>query len=263
MHNIGIVGTGYAGQKILELLSDEPEFKVAVKCDSKSLDIEKLNNTDLVFLAVPHGISKQLAAKINTKIIDLTADHRLTHTYGLPEINKNNIIKADFIANPGCYATACLLATYPIKENIKEVVFDCISGYSGAGKNNPFDYKENIIAYNLTDHFHIKEIEKILGIKVSFTPHVVNTFQGLMCTAHIKLKENLTDIKDIYKSFYKDTKTIITDNTPCTKDTTNTPYCHIGGFEGDKDHLVIISVIDNLMKGAASQAIENAKLMLK
>ncbi len=255
-----VTSTSCLGKKISEIF---PEIDIDLKFSELSID--DLNKMDIVFLAVPHGTSKEIASKLKCKVIDFAADHRLTSAYGLPEIFKKEIKDAKLIANPGCYATACILAVYPIKNMIKQVVFDCISGYSGAGKDaNPEDYKENIIAYKIANHFHIKEMSKVLGQEVSFTPHVVNTFSGIMCTAHIFLKEkiNVKSIKEEYNNFYKGTFVEVIDSIPCTKDVINTPFCHIGGFEADKnDQLVVISVIDNLLKGAASQAIENMNIM--
>lgn len=287
MIKIGLVGaSGYVGYNLMKILlkQTEVELKIAtsntykgkkIKEIFKDLDSDltftkistgKLNSMDIVFLAVPHTKAKTIAKELTCKIIDMTKDHRTTDTYGLPEIFKEDIKKSTLIANPGCYATACILATYPIKDRIKYIVFDCISGYSGSGKNPKYDYEENIIAYSITDHNHIDEISKTLDLKFSFTPHVVNTFRGLMCTAHIFLKDDTKistqDIKEKYRKFYTNTQTKIVDHVPCTKKVTKTPYCHIGGFEKDNNNqLVIISVIDNLMKGAASQAIENMNIM--
>jgi len=294
MINAAIVGgSGYAGQNLMKILlgHKQVELKIVtsethagknvsdifpdIKCDLKfsHITIPDLNKQNIVFLSVPHGKAKEIASQLKCKIIDLTSDHRLTHTYGLPEIFSGKISKSSFVANPGCYATACILAAYPLKDNISHAVFDCISGYSGGGKNNSYDYMENIIAYKLTTHNHIPEISKTLGISFSFTPHVVNSFSGIMCTAHLFLKKpvDAAEIKKQYQRFYNGTFTKIAADgkIPFTKGVTGTPYCHIGGFEEVKNNtvgetineIIIISVIDNLMKGAASQAVENMNLM--
>jgi N-acetyl-gamma-glutamyl-phosphate reductase len=284
LKKIGIVGaSGYAGGNIAKLLANNENVQIGAMCSDSLLgkkvsevfseiksdicfskiDFEELNNMDLVFLAVPHGTAKPIADNLSTKVIDLSADHRYTQTYGLPEIFKEKIMSSTIVANPGCYATACILGAYPIKDKIDFVAFDCISGYSGGGKNNPYDYSENIIAYSLMNHFHKKEICEQLGLSISFTPHVVNAFCGLMSTAHIKLKEeiNKDELKEIYEKLYFGSNTKIVDKVPCTKDVVNTDFCNIY-FEVDGKDLVVVSVIDNLMKGASSQAIENMKLML-
>ena len=240
MIKVGLIGaSGHVGYSLMKILLNHPgvELKIASSstCKGKKikevfkdlnsnltfteLSIDRLNNMDVVFLAVPHTKAKPIAQKLKCKIIDLTKDHRKTDTYGMPEIYKEDILNSILIANPGCYATACILAVYPIKANIKYVVFDCISGYSGGGKNPKYDYIENIITYNLTSHNHIDEISKTLDIKFSFTPHVVNTSRGLMSTAHIFLKDdiNIDTIKETYRKFYQNTLTKVLDKTPAQK----------------------------------------------
>ena len=283
MISVGIVGgSGYTGEKIAKLLESHKGAKVKMICSQtsagkkvnevlpelktdlvfSSIDISKLNQMDCVFLAVPHGAAKEIASKLTCKVIDLTADHRSTHTYGLPEVYSNEIKKATLVANPGCYATACLLASLPVKDQIDSVVFDCISGYSGGGKTSKYDFEENIIAYSLVNHFHKNEIQDKLGMKISFTPHVVNAFNGLMCTAHIALKEGMSKevLFEKYSSLYKDTLTQVSETIPCTKEVLNSPFCKIS-FEVNGLELVVVSVLDNLMKGAASQAIQNMNLL--
>ncbi len=281
MIKVGIVGgSGLVGLNLIKLLSKHKYAKVKIVTSTtqvgknvpktnlvfSSFSIKKLNNMDVVFLAIPHGKAKLLVPKLKCKVIDLTADHRLTNTYGIPEVFSNKIKHSYLVANPGCYATACILATYPIKDLVNYAVFDCISGYSGGGKKakKKYDYENNIIAYKLTDHFHKEEISNVLPFGISFTPHVVNTFSGIMCTAHVFLNDkiNLEELKQAYKKFYKGTFTKIADKIPCTKDVAKTSFCHVGGFKIDENNqLVIVSVIDNLFKGAASQAIENMNLM--
>jgi len=283
MISVGIVGgSGYTGEKIAKLLESHKGAKVEMICSQTSagkkvneilpelktdllfspIDIDALNKMDCVFLAVPHGAAKELASKLTCKVIDLTADHRSTHTYGLPEFNSTEIQNAKLVANPGCYATACLLAALPVKDKIDSVVFDCISGYSGGGKTSKYDYEENIIAYSLVNHFHKSEIQDKLGMKVSFTPHVVNAFNGLMCTAHITLKEETSkaELSELYSAKYASTLTQVSETIPCTKEVLNSPFCKIS-FEVNEKELVVVSVLDNLMKGAASQAIQNMNLL--
>ncbi|MCK5040153.1 MAG: N-acetyl-gamma-glutamyl-phosphate reductase [Candidatus Aenigmarchaeota archaeon] len=287
MIKIGIVGgSGYVAYNLINILSkhNHSEIKtvastslegkkisdqykdINLNLSFSKISIEELNKMNVVFLAVPHGKAEQITSKITCKIIDISADHRLTQTYGIPEIFHDKIEHSRIVANPGCYATACILSVYPLIEIAENIVFNCISGYSGGGKKAgaKYSHEENIIAYKLNSHFHIPEMKKILGGNIAFTPHVVNTFRGIMCTTHLKLKTNI-DVKEIkqkYRDFYNNTFTKVIENKiPCTKDVSHTPYCHIGGFEKDNNNIVIISVIDNLMKGAASQAIENMNIM--
>lgn len=255
-----ITSTSHIGQRIREI---HPGIDSDLRFST--IDYPNLNTLDAVFLAVPHGAAGPIAAQLTTRVIDLSADHRLTHPYGLPEIFRDQLQNSRIIANPGCYATAAILAAYPLSLSIRNVIFNCISGYSGAGKKaNPDQYRENIIAYKIAQHFHIREIEKVLGRKISFTPHVIQAYRGILCTAHIRLtrKINLAAFKREYRRFYENTFTRIVDIIPQTRAVHNTPYCHIGGFEVDNNGwLVIVSVVDNLMKGAASQAIENMNIM--
>jgi len=284
MIKVGIAGAaGNAGLTLLKLLEGHKKASVELacdihntgkkvtvllpnsKCDLKflALSTKKLNKLDVAFLALPHGIAKYLAPQLKCKVIDLSADHRLTNTYGLPELFKDQIKESKLIANPGCYATACILASYPLKNMVKKAVFNGISGYSGGGKNPKYDFKENIIAYKLTSHHQQEELSKILGFDFSFTPHVVNAYKGILCTAHISLREEV-DAKSIleeYKKLYKGTFTKAAKKVPCTKEVVETPDCSIGGFETTGKHIIIVSAIDNLMKGASSQAIENMNIM--
>ncbi|MBS3106692.1 N-acetyl-gamma-glutamyl-phosphate reductase [Candidatus Woesearchaeota archaeon] len=263
--DIGLItSTSHVGKPLSELqeeFSGTPLGNLVLSVQDPAL----INQQDVAFLAVPHGTAEALAKNLTCKVIDLSADQRLTAVYGLPEAFSKQISHAQIVGNPGCYATACILAALPLKNHLKSCVFDCISGYSGAGKNahEKFNYAENIIAYHLADHLHLPEIKKALGCSVSFTPHVVNAFSGLMCTAHLNLKETLSleAVQSLYESFYKDGFTTAVSHIPSTKEVVGTPFCHIGGFAKDENGLVVVSVIDNLMKGAASQAIENFNLM--
>ena len=285
MIKVGVVGgSGYAGSNIIKLLENRDDVSieivtsesyvgkkvssvidVSLNLEFSQLDFDKLNSLDVVFLAVPHGEAKKLVPKLKCRVIDMSVDYRIKGVYGLPEVFSDKIKDAKLIGNPGCYATACILSVYPIKDLISNVVFDCVSGYSGGGKNakEKYDIEENIIAYKLNDHFHVEEMENVLGLNVLFTPHVTSFFRGIMCTAHVFLKEDVKseEIKKRFEEFYKGSLTKVVSDIPCTKDVMQSPYCHIGGFEKKGNCVVIISVIDNLLKGAASQAVENMNLM--
>ena len=279
----------YAGKKIKSLYKT---YKGKETYDNFSVDELNLMNLDCIFLCVPHKEALKIVPKLKAKkIIDLSADYRFKNIktyesvyktkfpkksnkaiYGLPELNKSKIKSAKLIANPGCYPTASLLATLPIDKLAKYIVIDAKSGWSGAGKQSPFakDSKlleNNIIPYNLTAHRHLPEIEQFLKTKISFTPHVIDTFQGLMATTHILLKKKTSKKATIkkFENYYKNDPfvKIIKNKIPEIKDVTNTNYCHIGGFEiDDNNQLVIIAVIDNLLKGASGQAVQNMNLAL-
>ena len=276
----------YAGQTVKSLYPDffDPDLKFT------NASIEEINSLDLVFLAVPHKTAMGTVPKLKCKVVDLSADYRFKKAdvyeevygiehidkktkavYGLPELFKEKIKKAKVIANPGCYATVCALSAYPMQKLAKYIVFDCKSGYSGAGKepcyyNDPKNYEDNILAYKLTNHRHKYEIEQFIKTKMSFTPHVIPTFQGMMCTMHAILKKNIKkdEIIKIFKDFYKNEQfiRIMEDKIPDLHDIQKTNYCCIGGFEIDENNqLAVVSVIDNLIKGASGQAVQNMNLM--
>jgi len=275
-----------AGKKVSSLYKDYQGDDVFT---SYSIDEINSMNLDLIFLATPNGVAMALAPKLNCKVVDLSADYRFKDSgryeeiygikhqdnkkavYGLPELFKEKIKKAKLVANPGCYVTSCILNALPIQKLAKYIIFDCKSGYSGAGKepcyvNEPKNYQDNIIPYKISKHRHKYEIEQIIKTKLSFTPHVIATFQGLMCTAHYLLKENIGQekIKEMYKGYYQSQPFVkIVDKLPELHDIQGTNYCCIGGFEIDENNqLVVISVIDNLIKGASGQAVQNMNLML-
>lgn len=280
----------YAGKKVSSLYSD---FEGDEVYTGYSLDEINELGLDLLFLALPHAKSMDTIAALNTtdtKLIDLSADYRFKDSdtyekvygraplttehewvYGLPELFKADIQTAHTVANPGCYATASILAAYPIRDQATHIVFDCKSGWSGAGRDssfakNPELLHDNLIAYNLTKHRHKYEIEQFITSPLSFTPHVFDTFQGMMCTAHVLLKSTITsdEIRKRYQDFYADAAFVrVSEAIPQVRQTQKNNFCDIGGFEIDEtNQLVIVSTIDNLWKGAAGQAVQNMNLML-
>lgn len=288
---LGVLNSrSFAGRSVSSLY---PDFEGDEKYTG--YDYEKINGLgfDLIFLALPSGMAAAAAAGLDTnkvRIIDLSADFRFEDpleyekaykrkadfennkwVFGLPELFKEKIKQARFVANPGCYVTASILASYPVQKYAERIIFDCKSGWSGAGRDSvyakdPSIIDNNLIAYNISRHRHKYEIQQFIKTKVSFTPHVVNTFQGLMCTAHIILNKKMDsdEVKDIYTSFYQDVPFVrIREGIPALGDTRRTNFCDIGGFEIDEsEQLVVISSIDNLWKGASGQAVQNMNLML-
>jgi len=276
----------YAGKTVKSMY---PDFNDA-KLKFTDVGLDELSSLDVVFLAVPNGTAMKLAPKLKCKVIDLSADYRYEnkavyekiygikhidkkakYAYGLPELLREKIKKAKVIGNPGCYATASILAALPIQKYCKYIVFDCKSGYSGAGvkpayNNDPKNYTDNIIAYKLSAHRHKSEIEQFIKTKLSFTPHVIPVFRGIMCTMHAILNKKIGNnkIKSIYKNYYKKEPfiKIMEDKIPELHDVQNTNYCCIGGFEiDDNNQLVVVSTIDNLIKGASGQAVQNMNIM--
>ena len=176
--------------------------------------------------------------------------------------------KKNRISNPGCYASAIQFSLFPIKNIISGKVSSMgISGYSGAGatpneKNNPENLKDNIIPYSLSGHLHEDEVRRHCYNDLAFSPHVGNFFRGILITSHIKLKTKHTnsEIYDIYKDYYQDYKLIkISKEIPMINEISNSHFVNIGGFDIDESglELVVCCTLDNLLKGAATQAIQN------
>jgi len=257
-------------------------------------DISKV--ADIAFLALPHktsmGFAKQLL-ELDVKVIDLSADYRLKletyeeyycphedketlkhSAYGLPEFYKEQIQKAKLVANPGCYPTATLLALLPFVPYLDpkaNIFIDAKSGVSGAGKklSNTSSYvniNENIFAYNPFGHRHSPEIsEKIYELtdieaKINFVPHLIPATRGMLVSVYATL-EDICDVKKVLKEFYADDKFVRIKDTPVNiKDTSGTNFCDIY-VEQNGNAIFISSSIDNLLRGASSQAVVNANLM--
>ncbi len=270
-------------------------------CDMEFEDLsarEVASRSDIVFTAVPHGTAMAVVPELvdtSVKVIDLSADYRLRsevfekiykikHTdprkvvYGIPEIHPE-VAEQNFVANPGCYPTGAILAAAPLADAgvIERVVFDSKSGISGAGAEPTAtshypNMAENIQAYKLTSHRHgaeiVQELSRLDGSlkSISFTPHVIPSVRGILTTAHIFVKEELSEeeVRDIYRNFYQDKPFIrLIKGIPVLGSVRGSNFCDIG-FEIEKgsDRIVVISAIDNLVKGASGQAIQNMNLML-
>ncbi|KAG7666082.1 FMP52, partial [[Candida] subhashii] len=249
-------------------------------------DIQKLeenNDVDVWVMALPNGVCKPFVDSIdivknpNSKIVDLSADYRFDTTgqwiYGLPELNdRSKIAQAKKISNPGCYATAAQVAIAPLKDYISGIpsIFG-VSGYSGAGtkpspKNDLKVLTNNLIPYSLTDHVHEREISSQLQTQVSFMPHVAQWFQGISHTINIPIKKgSLTsrEIRNIFQERYQGEDLItISGEAPLVKDISGKHGVVIGGFavSSQADRVVIVATIDNLLKGAATQCLQNINL---
>ena len=265
---------------------------------------EFLKNIDIIFTALPNGqaqsISKFLLKK-NT-LIDLAADFRLqksseyskwykqnhkapknikTSIYALPELAGKNVKKFKIISCPGCYPTSILLPLIPIiKKKMlsnNNIIIDSKSGYSGAGRGVHKKFKnrnlyESISAYGISSHRHNPEILQELKnytkskIHVSFTPHILPMFRGILSTIYLNLKSGINENKlySFLKKFYKNEKfvKILRNNTMIsTNDVINTNFCFISICKTqNKNQFVILSAIDNLIKGGAGQAVQNMNM---
>jgi len=200
--------------------------------------------------------------------------------YGLPEIFREEIKKAKLLANPGCYPTASILGLLPlIKEKLleKEIIIDAKSGASGAGKklttSSTFSaINENLKAYKVNCHQHAPEIKMILErvaekteIDLTFVPHLIPMNKGLLTTIYVSLNKEMGtgEILNLYQKFYGSepfVKVLGEGEFPQTRDVLGTNYCRIG-VTANKNKAIIVSTIDNLMKGAASQAVQNMNIM--
>ena len=237
----------------------------------------------------------------NIKIIDLSADFRLKDidvweewygskhkeegllsesVYGLTELNLNKIKSARLIAVPGCYPTSSLLGLLPLLNSeleIESIIIDAKSGISGAGRKTvknklSKEIKDNFRAYGLEGHRHLPEIKEIAELisgypfKLSFVPHLIPAMRGIYSTIYIQLKElQGLDIHDLYDSFYKDSPNVSimkSGEVPDIKSIANTNNCHISvNHSNIENQVIVISSIDNLVKGAAGQAVECYNLM--
>jgi len=263
----------FAGKPVCEMA---PEADAALMFEALGPDDVAARGVDAVILALPNGASHTFVDAIDrdcpdTLIVDLSADYRFTEnwTYGLPEIYGRDALKsAKRISNPGCYATAGQLAIAPLKGRLdgRVHVFG-VSGYSGAGttpsrKNDIEALKDNLMPYALSDHIHEREMARHLGCELSFTPHVAAFFRGIVATTHLSLKTPIArdELIALYSDFYKGESLInITSDIPEVRDGADQNGAVIGGFDVSEDgrRLVIVSVLDNLLKGAAVQAMQN------
>ena len=243
---------------------------------------------DVIFLCLPTGESKKIIVKIpkNICVIDLSNDFRVSSLskgewlYGLAEYAV--IKKEDMrISNPGCYATSILAPLIPlIKEKFvqtNDIIIDSKSGISGAGRKsvteNLFSEVNNSVKpYKIAEHKHLAEIEKCISkynngkkVKISFTPHVIPVNRGISSNIYVSLEKgkNIRNIKKLFdKKSFTFLKILKTNKIPTIKDVVGTNYCFFNIFQDRiKGRIIIISVIDNLIKGAAGQAIQNMNLI--
>ncbi len=309
MIQVGIIGgAGYTAGELIRLLVHHSQVEInfvysTSNAGNKISDIHQdlvgnLNlkftnqinpNIDVLFLCLGHGNSKvfleQNSFSKNTKIIDLGNDFRLksdaifqgkTFVYGLPELQKEAIINANYIANPGCFATAIQLALLPLaNKNLltNDVHVNAVTGATGAGtslsKTTHFTWRDNNFSYYKPfTHQHLGEINQTVNqlqddfnSEINFMPNRGNFSRGIFATAYTYFEGSLEDVKSLYNYFYKDSKfTFVSGNDLHLKQVVNTNKCliHLHKYN---NKLLITSIIDNLLKGASGQAIQNMNLM--
>lgn len=248
----------------------------------KPSEISAIKDVDVWVLALPNGVCSPFVDEISKIspssrpiMLDLSADYRFDNTwqYGLPELYNNRELlisgeKKHQISNPGCYATGSQIALAPIIPYLNGTpTIVGISGYSGAGtkpspKNDPQNLNNNLIPYSLVGHIHEKEIGHHAGNGVWFTPHVAPHFRGITLTITAPISEEIApNVHSMYQQFYKGEKLVkVKEDIPEVKHIANKHHVEIGGFKYGSGRLVICATIDNLLKGAATQALQNINL---
>jgi N-acetyl-gamma-glutamyl-phosphate reductase len=291
---------GHVGAELIRLVATHPRFALAfvgsrelagqrVADHSDAYDGELRYTSpanaelptlgaDAVVLALPNGKAADCVAAFDAAgadpvIIDLSADYRFDDGwyYGLPELTRDRYAGQRRISNPGCYATAMQLAVAPMRDRLAGPV-QCfgVSGYSGAGttpsdKNDPDKLRDNLMPYALTGHIHEREVTRHLGHAVEFMPHVAPHFRGLTITANLHLSAPMTreQVVAIYRDAYAGEPLVhVLDEAPWVSRIAGRHHVEVGGFSLSDDgrRLVVVATEDNLLKGAATQALQNLNL---
>ena len=270
-----------------------------VPLELEELDLDRHAAVDAAVVAYPHGAAAELVSELcrrGVRVVDLSADFRLRDlavyeewyrphpepalladaVYGLPERYRERIRGAKLVANPGCYPTATLLALAPLARAglIEDVVIDAKSGVSGAGraptdKTHFVTVDENFVAYGVPRHRHTPEIEQelaVLGadVRVTFTPHLLPLDQGELVSCYVTLRDvEQPDLEALYHEAYATEPFVeLAASPPGVRDVRETNICRISVHRDDRTGRVIVfGAIDNLWKGAASQAVQNLNLM--
>ena len=290
---IGLVGArGHVGAELVRLLAAHPRFEIDFVSsralagqpvpDANGLCFEDLapdavakRQLDALVLALPNDLSEPYVQAVAREllIVDLSADHRFDDdwAYGLPEHFRDAIRRAHRISNPGCYSTAAQLALKPIASELDAPpALFAVSGYSGAGttpspRNDVERLRDNLMPYALIGHVHEREIERHLGREVHFMPHVAPFFRGLTITIDCMLAASTSTnaLLDRYRERYDGERLVrIQDDAPLVRDAAGRHDASIGGFEADGRRAVMVVTLDNLLKGAATQALQNLNLAL-
>lgn len=300
---VAVTSRRFAGQKVADVFPTLRGLNALKYQDATPAKINK--QSDVVFLALPHGVSMNIAPefiKAGKKVVDLSADYRLRDikvyetwygkhvsakfiknaVYGLPELYREKIRKADFIANPGCYPTGIILGLAPALKkkmvDVSTIIADSASGASGAGRE-PLtgslfcEVDGGFKAYKVGKHRHLPEIEQELNalagrkFSMSFTPHLLPVKRGILSTIYAKLKKNisLAELHALYSAFYANEKFIRICPEgiyPNISSVNGSNYCDIGLVVDPRTKRVIImAAIDNLVKGAAGQAVQNMNIL--
>ena len=308
MIKVAIAGaTGYTGGELIRILQNHPEAHLSClisttlagksassvhrdllgDCDLKFTD--EIGEPDVLFMAMGHGLSREFLEKNRLpekcKIIDLGSDFRIDNTfgdcrfvYGMSELFRNDIINTSYIANPGCFATAILLALAPLAQESllkEELHIHAITGSTGAGKNlsgsSHFSYRDsNISIYKPFNHQHLGEIDQTLKVvagsavpQINLIPLRGDFTRGILVSAYTRISTKYSNemLRNLYETAYiKSPFVHISKETVSLKEVVNTNKVLIQ-VERHGDYVHITSIIDNLIKGAAGQAIQNMNIM--
>jgi len=265
------------GQRVAE---HSDAYRGELRYESLDPATAAARGADVVVLALPNGkaapwIEEIDAARPDTLVVDLSADYRFDPSwyYGLPEITRGRYAGQKRISNPGCYATAMQLAIWPMLELLAGPP-QCfgVSGYSGAGttpsdRNNPELLRDNLMPYSLVGHLHEREVSAQLQVPVEFMPHVAPHFRGITVTVNLWLSEPVTAewVRARYEQRYAGEPLVeVVEDAPWVSRIAGRHGVEIGGFAvapGGK-RLVVVATEDNLLKGAATQAIQNINIAL-
>ena len=291
---------GHTGQELLTLLQGHPGFELvfagsrqlagkplsalatALGDDLTFEDIAPAalvgREFDALVLALPNGMAGAYAEIVEecipeTVILDLSADYRFDQRwhYGLPELTRAVAAGKTRISNPGCYATAMQLAIAPLS-GLLAIPPCCfgVSGYSGAGtspseRNDTSVLKNNLLAYQPSAHIHEREVSQRLGQSVRFMPHVAEFFRGIHLTVAVTLKkpQSAEDLAARYADFYQNEPLVrLSEAIPRVADNARRHHAAVGGYNvaADGRQAVVYATLDNLLKGAATQALQNLNL---
>ncbi|MBF96611.1 MAG: N-acetyl-gamma-glutamyl-phosphate reductase [Alphaproteobacteria bacterium MarineAlpha9_Bin4] len=298
VHISELIGEQSAGKNIQEIFSNFYGKELPV---IKSFEDSNLSDLEIMFSCTPSGVLSKIINKIpkNITLIDLSSDFRFqdvnlynnyynfhgnpsfikNFVYGLSEIFRKKIKGSKFISCPGCYPTSALLPLVPLLENnlvqTEDIIIDSKSGITGAGRNMNLDllFSENfgsMKAYGNGNHRHKPEIEHIIDIvtnkkiKISFTPHIIPINRGILSTIYVK--GSYKKVLEYLENYYKEEKFVKINKNgtiPKISDVVGTNLCRIGIINNqESDRLTIISVIDNLVKGASGQAVQNMNIIM-
>jgi N-acetyl-gamma-glutamyl-phosphate reductase len=289
-----------AGKKVSEVFPEFTSLYNEPFIDPS--DNKVLSDVDAVFVCLPHTEAMEFVKKASDhgiRTIDLSADYRIKDVkvyeatykhahkypellkkavYGMPEINRTAITKADIVANTGCYANCTMLGVLPAlsKLKVESIISDAKSSVSGAGiklvsSSMYINVNENETPYNVgRRHRHVPEIEEVLeaatGKRVPFimTPQLIPVDRGMLATIYIKLKKGVSvqEAKDLYEEFYSGEPFVRIQDTISIHNVANTNFCDIKIEDsGYADTLLVVSALDNLLKGASGNAVQNMNIM--